>query len=67
MAVQQRCGRSQAFTSESMLLMASAMCLFRCRALEMLDQLDLCESLFDHGCYTKDGFNYRNGVSVPGG
>lgn len=35
--------------------------------MEILDQLDLCEALLDDACYTKNGYNYRNGLSVPGG
>lgn len=38
-----------------------------CRTLELLDQLDLCEPLMEHGCFTKDGVNFRHGHSAPGG
>ena len=38
-----------------------------CRTLELLDQLDLCEPLMEEGCFTKDGINYRDGKSAPGG
>lgn len=33
----------------------------------MLDQLNLLEPLLEHGVFTSDGINYRNGQAVPGG
>ena len=42
-------------------------CTIWCRSMEPLDALDLLEPLFDEGCITRHGLNYRDGKQVPGG
>lgn len=37
------------------------------RTLEMYDQLDLLDSLLDHGVLSQTGVNYRDGVASSGG